>query len=115
MILEVAIVDVRRGEEAAFEAAFAKAQAIISSMPGYRGHELQHCVENNSRYLLLVNWAQLEDHTEGFRGSPEYQQWRDLLHHFYDPFPTVEHYRSVFKGRVDETATDSTGQADLGL
>ncbi len=48
-----------------------------------------------STYLLLVQWHRLEDHTEGFRGSPDYQQWSRLLHHFYDPFPTVEHYERV--------------------
>jgi hypothetical protein len=42
-------------------------------------------------------WDRLEDHTEGFRGSEDYQRWRDLLHHFYDPAPTVEHYEPVFE------------------
>jgi len=95
MILEVAILDVRPGQEARFEAAFAEAQAIIASMPGYLSHQLQRCLESASRYLLLVEWETLEAHTEGFRGSPEYQRWKALLHHFYDPFPTVEHYRRV--------------------
>ena len=95
MILEVAVLDVRPGEEAAFEAAFGEAQAIISSMPGYLSHQLQRCVERDSRYLLLVEWQTLEAHTQGFRGSPEYQRWKALLHHFYDPFPTVEHYRRI--------------------
>jgi heme-degrading monooxygenase HmoA len=98
VVLEVAILDVKRGEHEAFEAAFGEAQAIISSMPGYLSHELQRCLEAESRYLLLVRWEDLEAHTEGFRGSPEYQRWKALLHHFYDPFPTVEHYESVFSG-----------------
>ena len=96
MILEVAILNVRGGLESAFEVAFREASAIIASMPGYVSHELQRCVEVPNRYVLLVNWASLEAHTVGFRGSPEYQTWRTLLHHFYDPFPTVEHYRLVF-------------------
>ena len=96
LILEVAMLDVIPGEEAAFESAFAEAQAIIASMSGYRGHELQRCVERPARYVLLVRWEKLEDHTEGFRGSPEYQRWRGLLHHFYDPFPQVEHFTQVF-------------------
>ena len=95
MILEVATLDVKPGEAAAFEIAFTQAQQIISRMPGYQSHQLQRCLENENRYLLLVNWQTLEDHTEGFRGSPQYQQWRELLHHFYDPFPVVEHYRNV--------------------
>ncbi|MEX0965172.1 MAG: antibiotic biosynthesis monooxygenase [Pseudohongiellaceae bacterium] len=95
MILEVATLDVKPGMETEFERAFAEAQKIIQSIPGYISHELRHCIENESRYLLLVNWETLEDHTVGFRGSDQYQQWRTLLHHFYDPFPTVEHFTSV--------------------
>ncbi len=61
-------------------------------MPGYQRHELRRCLEDEHRYLLLVWWERLEDHTVGFRGSPDYQRWKQLLHHFYDPFPEVEHY-----------------------
>ncbi|CAM2948643.1 antibiotic biosynthesis monooxygenase [Prescottella defluvii] len=57
--------------------------------------ELSRCLERPDAYLLLVEWDTLEDHTEGFRGSSEYQEGRRLLHHFYDPFPTVEHYVRV--------------------
>ncbi len=95
MILEVAILDVVPGQESAFQASFARAQAIIASMPGYVRHDLKRCLEKPSRYILLVEWETLEDHTIGFRGSPEYQQWKALLHHYYDPFPEVEHYADV--------------------
>ncbi|WP_404788929.1 antibiotic biosynthesis monooxygenase family protein [Altericista sp. CCNU0014] len=92
MILEVAILEVKPGLATEFETAFKTASAIIGSMPGYLSHELQRCIETENRYLLLVRWQTLEAHTVGFRQSPEYQEWRALLHHFYDPFPTVEHY-----------------------
>ncbi len=95
MILEVATLQIKSAQTAAFEQAFAQAQRIIASMPGYLGHELQRCVEDDHQYVLLVRWNTLQDHTVGFRGSPEYQQWRTLLHHFYDPFPTVLHYNAV--------------------
>ncbi|KEQ19659.1 antibiotic biosynthesis monooxygenase family protein [Endozoicomonas numazuensis] len=95
MILEVAILDVKPGQEVEFEKAFAQAQSIIASMKGYLSHQLQKCLEKDNRYLLLVNWERLEDHTEGFRESKEYQQWKQLLHHFYEPFPEVEHYQTV--------------------
>jgi heme-degrading monooxygenase HmoA len=96
MILEVAVLDVKPGMATEFEVAFRKASKIISSRPGYLSHELQRCLEKASRYILLVRWQTLEDHTIGFRQSPEYQEWRSLLHHFYDPFPIVEHYELVF-------------------
>ena len=92
MILEIAQLQVKPGEASAFEAAFAQAQAIIASMDGYQGHELQRCLENDHHYMLLVRWNTLEDHTVGFRQSEPYQAWRKLLHHFYDPVPTVLHY-----------------------
>ena len=95
MILEVAVLDIISGKNDAFEAAFSKAQSIISSMKGYLGHELQKCLEKENRYILLVKWETLEDHEIGFRKSKEYQEWKQLLHHFYDPFPTVEHYQKV--------------------
>jgi heme-degrading monooxygenase HmoA len=95
MILEVAILDVIAGRKQEFESAFAAASPILSGMPGYISHQLQHCVENPNRFILLVNWESLEAHTVGFRGSDKYQEWKKLLHHFYDPFPVVEHYEMV--------------------
>jgi heme-degrading monooxygenase HmoA len=101
MILEVAILDVKPGQETAFERDFAKASAYISSIGGYLSHELQRCLEKKSRYVLLVRWRTLEAHTEDFRKSPQYAEWRKLLHHYYDPFPTVEHYSLVQETRPD--------------
>jgi heme-degrading monooxygenase HmoA len=95
MILEIAILDVIPGRESDFQNDFEKAESIISSMKGYVGLELKRCIEKSSRFVLLVRWETLEDHTQGFHGSPEYQHWKNLLHRYYDPFPTVEHYESV--------------------
>jgi heme-degrading monooxygenase HmoA len=95
MILEVAILDIKPDRAAEFEAAFKTASPIISAMPGYISHEIQRCIETPNRYILLVRWQSLADHTVGFRQSPDYQKWRSLLHHFYDPFPTVEHYEVI--------------------
>ncbi|MBI1276832.1 MAG: antibiotic biosynthesis monooxygenase [Anaerolineaceae bacterium] len=95
MILEVAILNVKTAQEAGFEAAFIRASSIIASMKGYRRHELRRCLEVANQYVLLVEWDTLEDHTISFRGSDQYQEWRRLLHHFYDPFPTVEHYEAI--------------------
>jgi heme-degrading monooxygenase HmoA len=97
MILEVAVLNVRSEIADQFEEAFRQASQYIASSPGYVSHELQRCIEAPHRYLLLVRWQNIEDHTEGFRGSSAYERWRALLHHFYDPFPTVEHYESVFQ------------------
>lgn len=95
MILEVAPLQVRAGQAAEFEAAFITAQRLIASMQGYLSHELQRCLERPNEYILLVRWESVEAHEVGFRKSPEYQEWRRLLHHFYEPFPVVLHYEAV--------------------
>ncbi len=95
VILEQAVLSVRPGQEAEFEAAFEQAKSIIASAPGFEGITLWRCIERTRTYLLLVEWARLEDHLQGFRESGGYLEWRRLLHHFYEPFPTVEHYVQV--------------------
>ncbi|GJM82600.1 antibiotic biosynthesis monooxygenase [Paenibacillus timonensis] len=92
MILEVAQLQVKPGMMNDFESSFRKASKLISRMAGYLGHELHKCVETENKYILLVRWQSITAHEVGFRQSPEYQEWKALLHHFYDPFPTVEHY-----------------------
>ncbi len=98
MILESAILDVKPGEAEAFEAAMRQARPLIAATPGFLSIAVKRCVETPNRYLLLVEWETLEAHTIGFRESPRYQQWRALLHHFYAPFPTVEHFDADVAG-----------------
>jgi heme-degrading monooxygenase HmoA len=96
MILEHALLPVKPGREEEFVAAFGEAKQIISSMQGFRSLTLSRCQERPATFLLLVEWETLEDHTVGFRGSADYQEWRRLLHDFYDPFPLVEHFDEVY-------------------
>ena len=97
MILEHALLNVISGRETEFEVAFGEARKIIESMPGFISLRVSRSLEVPSEYLLLVEWNTLEDHTIGFRQSAEYQQWRNLLHHFYEPFPVVEHFVDLKK------------------
>lgn len=92
MILEVVILQIGNGSCEAFEAAYRVASPIIAAASGYMSHELRRCVERPNRYILQVKWETLEAHTVGFRQSADFQRWRALLHHFYDPAPVVEHY-----------------------
>jgi len=92
MILESALLDVKPGEEAAFEAAIRQARPLIAATPGFHSIAVRRCLETPNRYLLLVEWERLEDHTISFRQSARYEEWRAQLHRFYDPFPRVEHF-----------------------
>ena len=95
MILETAVLEVKIGQELAFEAAVKTASPILSRQKGHLAHRFEKCMETAGRYLLLVWWETLDDHVSGFRNSTDYEEWRQLLHHFYDPFPIVEHYVSL--------------------
>ena len=97
MITEIAILNICKEQSIAFERSFATAKNILASMRGYIEHELLKCIEEENKYLLIVRWQKIEDHTEGFRKSEEYNKWKKLLHHYYDPFPVVEHYREINK------------------
>jgi heme-degrading monooxygenase HmoA len=95
VITEHAELPVIPGQEDDFMATMERAKAIIAASPGFIDLRVERCVERPNVFLLLVQWATLEAHTEGFRGSAAYQEWRALLHHFYDPFPVVEHFETV--------------------
>lgn len=95
MILEAVMLQVKPGSEGKYEDDFRHASKIISTMRGYITHELQSCLEVKGKYLLLVSWETLEDHTVGFRESSEYQEWKRLLHPYYEPLPVVEHFEKV--------------------
>lgn len=95
MVTEHALLPVVAGREEAFEAAFAEAVPLIAASPGFIDLSLSRGTETPGAYLLLVRWRSVADHEEGFRGSPAYERWRELLHGFYDPFPVVEHFEPV--------------------
>lgn len=97
MILEHAILYIVKDKATEFEKDFAIASQYISMAEGYLRHSLRKCLEQENKYLLLVEWETLEDHTVGFRQSEPYQQWRSLLHAYYDPFPVVEHYETILE------------------
>ena len=95
MITEHALLEVIPGREDAFVESMAAAKALIAGSTGFVSLRVERCVERPNCFLLLVEWERLEDHTQGCRGSPAYEEWRAALHHFYDPFPVVEHFEAV--------------------
>lgn len=92
---EVALIEIKPGEQAAFEAVFHQAEQVISQAEGYVSHTLQRCLETDNRYLLLVQWTSLEAHTVGFRQSELFTQWRSIIGPFFEKPPFVEHYSII--------------------
>lgn len=95
MITEIAILKIKQNQSEAFLQSFASAAGIIAASKGYISHELQKCIEQEDKFLFTVKWQTLEDHTEGFCKSEMYLDWKKLLHHYYEPFPEVEHYAQL--------------------
>ncbi|WP_411340074.1 antibiotic biosynthesis monooxygenase [Sphingopyxis sp. J-6] len=91
-VLEHALLPVRVGCEAGFEAAMADARPLIEASPGFISLEIRRPTATGQAYLLLVKWRSVEDHRDGFRQSDRYRQWRALLHHFYDPMPEIGYF-----------------------
>ena len=97
MVLELATIDIKQGTNADFEANLDKAQHVISQSEGYLGHQFQKCIEQENRYILLIRWTTLAAHTEGFRGSPLFLEWRALIGPFFEKPPVVEHFELKFE------------------
>jgi heme-degrading monooxygenase HmoA len=95
MILEVAMIEIRPGKNNDFEAAFDKGSAALKAARGFRTLTLQRCREWDFRYLMLVEWDKLEDHTVGFRESKLFDEWRSHVGKYFNGPPTVEHYEKV--------------------
>jgi heme-degrading monooxygenase HmoA len=97
MVLELATIEIKPGTNTAFEAALEKAQAVISQSEGYIGHQFQKCLEQENKYVLLIRWQTLEDHTKGFRESELFTQWRSLIGPYFETPPFVQHYELKFE------------------
>ena len=98
MVLEIAQIDVKPGMETEFEAGVCKAAPLFKRAKGCSGMTLQRSAEKPSRYRLFVNWDTVENHTQDFRGSADFQEWRKLVGHCFASPPEVEHVREVVKG-----------------
>jgi heme-degrading monooxygenase HmoA len=98
MILEVADIRIAPGEQAAFDEAIQRGLAdVVAQAKGYRGWKVNHSVESPERYLLMIFWDTLEDHTVGFRQGPLFAQWRAIVGPFFAQPPHVEHFTLVGK------------------
>ncbi|MBJ8482973.1 antibiotic biosynthesis monooxygenase family protein [Acinetobacter vivianii] len=93
MIIEHVYLNIKAEHSDAFEAAFHQAKSIIYPMDGLNAVQLIKHTAGDGRYILMIFWDSIEHHTEGFRKSAAYQEWKALLHPFYDPMPTVEYYQ----------------------
>lgn len=96
MILEAIVLQIKPNQNQAFEHNFKQASEIINKAKGYIAHELHHCLENPNQYILLIKWKTYDNHMVDFRNSADFEEWRKLLHDFYEPKPQVFHYNQVY-------------------
>jgi heme-degrading monooxygenase HmoA len=97
MIIEIAQIDIKAGQEGEFESGVAKAAPLFKRAKGCKSLSLQRSVEKPSRYRLFICWETVENHTVDFRGSADYQEWRKLVGHLFASPPEVEHVQEALK------------------
>jgi heme-degrading monooxygenase HmoA len=95
MILELATIDIKEGTNTDFEQNLTIAKGVIAQSKGFLSIDVQHCIEQPTRYVLLIRWATLEDHTIGFRESELFKEWRALIGGFFASPPLVQHYLNL--------------------
>jgi heme-degrading monooxygenase HmoA len=95
MILEIALIDIRPGQEDAFAAAYGRARHLVATTPGCRSVRMVRGIESPSRFVLLVEWESIEAHLETFRGSDRFGRWRAIIGEYFAGPPVVEHYTDV--------------------
>jgi heme-degrading monooxygenase HmoA len=96
MILEIADIRIKSGQQAAFENAVQTALTMVfPKAEGFMRHSFHRCMESPDRYVLQLTWETLEHHTVGFRGSPLFTQWRAMVGEFFAQPPRVEHFEPV--------------------
>jgi heme-degrading monooxygenase HmoA len=98
MILELADIRIQPGQQVAFDAALHKGlDTVVSRAQGFRGFKINRGIESPERYLLMIFWDTLEDHTQHFRGGPLFPEWRAIVGPFFAAPPVVEHFDLVAK------------------
>ena len=98
MILELADIRIPPGKQAAFDAAIKRGvETVISKAKGFRGYKINKSIETPERYVLMIFWDTVENHTVDFRGSPAFQEWRAIVGPFFATPPVVEHFTLLAK------------------
>lgn len=98
MILEIADIRIAPGQQAAFEEAIQRGLTTVASRArGFAGFKVNRGVESPERYVLMIFWQTLEDHTVHFRGGPLFAEWRAIVGPFFAAPPVVEHFELVAK------------------
>ncbi|MEW6688085.1 MAG: antibiotic biosynthesis monooxygenase family protein [Pseudomonadota bacterium] len=98
MVLELADIRIQPGRQPEFDAAIVKGvETVISKAKGFRGYKVNKGIESPERYVLMIFWDTVENHTVDFRQSPAFQQWRAIVGPFFASPPAVEHYTLLSK------------------
>jgi heme-degrading monooxygenase HmoA len=98
MILELADIRIQPGKQAEFDIAIQRGlDQVISRAKGFNGYKVNQGIESPERYVLMIFWETLENHTVDFRESPAFQEWRSIVGPYFAAPPTVEHFALLAK------------------
>jgi heme-degrading monooxygenase HmoA len=98
MILELVDIRIQPGKQAEFDEAIMRGvQQVISKSKGFQGYKVNKSIETPERYVLMIFWDTLENHTVDFRGSPAFAEWRSIVGPYFAAPPMVEHFTLLAK------------------
>ena len=96
MVLELADIRILPGKGAEFDAAIERGvETVIAKAKGFRGYQVHKGIESPERYLLMIRWETLENHTVDFRGSAAFAEWRAIVGPYFAAPPQVEHFELI--------------------
>ncbi|TGD82915.1 putative quinol monooxygenase [Hymenobacter wooponensis] len=82
-------------QQPAFMEAIRSAHQLLAAAPDCLNYQLAHCEEDPSLFIWRIEWTSVEQHLIGFRKSPEFGAFFQLVKPFYQSIQEMNHYAVV--------------------
>jgi quinol monooxygenase YgiN len=92
MIVEYTRYRIPEDRRELFVEAYEHAADYLSASPHCLAYELSHCVEDQDHYVLRIEWTSTQEHLEGFRKEPGFQEFFQLVRPFFECIEEMKHY-----------------------
>ena len=95
VVFEHATVSVDPARAREFESVLVEATGVLARAEGFLGVDVLRCLEQGGRYVLVVRWRALEDHTVTYRNSELASEFRSFIGPYLVTAPEVLHHVPV--------------------
>lgn len=84
---------VESGQEEAFIRAYTEAGVFLDCSPDCPGYEILRGVEEPQHFVVVIRWASVERHLEGFRKSADFPAFFAAVKPFFVAIEEMKHYQ----------------------